>query len=199
MKAVHRARLQAAIKPVPLHFEQLLGQPNQLFRQVAPGRFEDASALGGPIFGAGEVSRGAAFGDVDNDGDVDVLVTNNSGPARLFVNMVGQNAPWIGFRVLTSDGRRNALGSVVRLTLGNGRTMTRTVRTAMSYASSSDPRILVGLGGPRNDPFDGNADDTQAEVEDVMVTWVGSEGSEESFGPFAAGAYHELRRGRGVP
>ena len=78
--------------------ERRFGQPNQLFRNLGGGRFEDASWLGGPAFAAYEVSRGAAFGDVDNDGDTDVLITNNSGPARLLLNLTGQDSGWIGLR-----------------------------------------------------------------------------------------------------
>ena len=59
--------------------ERRFGQPNQLFRNLGDGRFEDVSALGGASFRTYEVSRGAAFGDVDNDGDTDVLISNNNG------------------------------------------------------------------------------------------------------------------------
>ena len=161
--------------------ERRFGQPNQLFRNLGGGRFEDVSALGGASFTAFEVSRGAAFGDVDNDGDTDVLITNNNGPARLMVNVVGQDNGWIGLRLLGGNGKRDALGSLVHVVLDDGRTLTRRVRTAMSYASSSDPRVLAGVGA--------------AGVEDLRVTWLG--GAEESFGPLSTGTYHELRQGHG--
>ena len=161
--------------------ERRFGQPNQLFRNLGDGRFEDASPLGGPAFTAYEVTRGAAFGDVDNDGDTDVLVTNNDGPARLLMNLVGQDGGWMGLRLVTADGKRDALGSVVHVALDDGRVLMRRVRAAMSYASSSDPRVLVGLG--------------DAGVEDVRVAWLG--GKEESFGPLAPRTYHELRQGKG--
>ncbi len=163
--------------------ERRFGQPNQIFRNLGGGRFEDVSLLGGGAFGAFEVSRGAAFGDVDNDGDTDVLITNNNGPARLMVNLVGQDSGWIGLRLLTRDGGRDALGSLVHVILDDGRRLTRRVRTAMSYASSSDPRVLVGLG--------------DAGVADVRVSWLG--GTEESFGPLSPRAYHRLQQGRGAP
>ncbi len=161
--------------------ERRFGQPNQLFRNLGDGRFEDASALGGPVFAAYEVSRGAAFGDVDNDGDTDVLVTNNGGPARLLVNLVGQDNGWIGLRLVTAGGNRDALGSLVRVRLTDGRALARRVRAAMSYASSSDPRVLIGLG--------------DATIEDIRVDWLA--GAEESFGALPPGAYHELRQGEG--
>ncbi len=161
--------------------ERRFGQPDQLFRNLGDGRFEDASALGGVSFTAYEVSRGAAFGDVDNDGDTDVLISNNNGPVRLLVNVAGQDSAWIGLRLVTADGKRDALGSLVRVALDGGRTITRRVRAQGSYASSSDPRVLVGLG--------------DAGIEDVRVTWLG--GGEEAFGPLSPRTYHELREGQG--
>ena len=171
------ARARAA---VGTDHERRFGQPNQLFRNLGDGRFEEVPDLGGPTFTAYEVSRGAAFGDVDNDGDTDVLITNNDGPARLLMNLVGQDAGWLGLRLVTADGNRDALGSVVRVALDDGRVLMRRVCAAMSYASSSDPRVLVGLG--------------DAGVEDVRVAWLG--GGEESFGPLAPRTYHELRQGQ---
>ena len=161
--------------------ERRFGQPNQLFRNLGDGRFKDASLLAGPAFAAYEVSRGAAFGDVDNDGDTDVLITNNNGPARLLLNLTGQDSGWIGLRLVAADGDRDAIGSLVRVRLGDGRTITRRVRTAMSYASASDPRVLVGLGS--------------AKVQDIQVSWLG--GTEESFGALQPLVYHELRQRRG--
>ena len=161
--------------------ERRFGQPNQLFRNLGDGRFEDATALGGPSFAAYEVSRGAAFGDVDNDGDTDVLISNNNGPVRLLLNVVGQDGGWIGLRLVAEDGKRDALGSLVHVALDDGRMIVRRVRAQWSYASSSDPRVLVGLG--------------DAGIEDVRMTWLG--GREESFGPLSPRTYHELREGEG--
>ena len=163
--------------------ERQFGQPNQLFRNLGGGRFEEVSELAGPSFAAFEVSRGTAFGDVDNDGDTDVLVSNNNGSARLLVNLVGQDNGWIGLRLLVADGKRDALGSLVRVVLDDGRVLVRRVRATMSYASSSDPRVLVGLGA--------------AGIDDVRVVWLGD--AEESFGRLAPNRYHELRRGHGQP
>ena len=160
------------------------GQPNQLFRNLGDGRFEDVSAAVGPAFAERLTSRGAAFGDVDNDGDVDVLVTNNAGPAQLLINLVGQDQAWIGLRAVEPDPDRDALGSVVEVRLDSGAPLVRRVRTAGSYASSSDPRVLFGLGEAE-------------EVAEVRVRWLS--GPEESFGPLAIRRYHTLRRGEGVP
>src|SRR5204863_2790348 len=82
-----------------------LGQPNQLFRNTGKGSFIEVSREAGPSFQLLEVSRGAAFGDVDNDGHTDVLVTNNNGPARLLLNQVGNRNHWLGLRLAGKNGR----------------------------------------------------------------------------------------------
>ena len=86
--------LAAEGDPNPFH------EPNQLFRNLGAAGFEDDSANGGPGFELSEVSRGAAFGDLDNDGDTDIVVTQNDGPVRILINNVGQERPWLGLRVV---------------------------------------------------------------------------------------------------
>jgi enediyne biosynthesis protein E4 len=123
----------------PLH------QRKQLFRNVAGTRFDDVTAEAGAAFATSEVGRGAAFGDIDNDGDVDVVVANNNGRLRLLVNERGNRSRWLGVRVLTDRGR-DAFGAQVQLVLADGTTRQRRVRSDGSYASANDPRVLFGLG-----------------------------------------------------
>lgn len=124
-----------------------LDEPNQLFRNLGNGRFEDVSARAGPALAISEVSRGAAFGDVDNDGDVDVLVGNNNGPARLLLNEAGSVRHWLGVRaVATGEPARDVIGARVGVELPDGGMRWRRVRIDGSYASASDPRVLIGLG-----------------------------------------------------
>ena len=102
----------------PLHQRKLL------FRNLGNGRFEDVTARGGAAFQLSEVGRGAAFGDIDNDGDVDVLVANNNGKPRLLINNVGSRNHWIGLSAVWSGAgrpRRDMLGARV----GIVRTMAR--------------------------------------------------------------------------
>ena len=118
-----------------------LPQPNQLFRNTGKGGFVEVIA---PELSQLEVSRGVAVGDVDNDGDPDLLVTNNNGPARLFLNDVGIRNHWLGVRLVGKNGR-DMLGAQVEIVTSEG-VLRRRVRTDGSYLSANDPRVLVGLG-----------------------------------------------------
>jgi hypothetical protein len=165
--------LAQAHDPFPLH------QTKQLFRNIGHGRFEDVSAKAGRVFQLSEVGRGAAFGDIDNDGDTDVVVNNNNGPARLLINNVGNKKHWIGVRFVrsvrlrpspkASADRRSfseggqadqgpakaghyVLGARVEILRKNAPTLWRRSRADGSYASANDPRVLVGLGDSTETP-----------------------------------------------
>ena len=83
---------------------------------------------------------------MDNDGDEDVLLFNNSGRARLLINNVGNRNHWLGLRLTGRNNKRDALGTWVGVFRPNGPTLWRRVRSDGSYGSASDPRVLVGLG-----------------------------------------------------
>jgi hypothetical protein len=134
-----------------------LGQPNQLFHNTG-STFVEVSRQAGEAFQLLEVSRGAAFGDVDNDGDIDALITNNNGPARLLLNQVGNRNHWLGLRLIGKDAQRDMLGAQVGIVISKNRTLWRRVRTDGSYLSANDPRVVAGLG---------NA----VQVEAVRVRW----------------------------
>jgi hypothetical protein len=123
----------------PLH------QTNQLFRNLKNGRFKEVTRLAGEVFELSEVSRGAAFGDVDNDGDTDILVGNNNGPVRLLINNVGNHRHWLGLRLLDKAGHE-AVGAKVAVYRKGAKPLWRRVRTDGSYGSANDSRILLGLG-----------------------------------------------------
>jgi hypothetical protein len=123
-----------------------LRMPMQLYRNSGSGAFEEVSSRAGKVFMGKQVSRGAAFGDIDNDGDMDVVVGNAAGPVELLVNEVGNRNHWLGVRLVGREGR-DALGARVEVVRDGGAALWRTAQADGSYASANDPRVLAGLGG----------------------------------------------------
>ena len=138
-----------------------LAQPNLLFRQNDSGRFDQLDSPTESLIARSEVTRGAAFGDVDNDGDVDLVVFNNSGPARVLLNQVGQQRHWVGIRAV--EHGRDSLQTRIEIVDDSGNSQFRRVHTDGSYCSAGDPRVLIGLAGT------GMGND-EATVQ-VRVTW----------------------------
>ena len=162
-----------------------LDQRNQVFRNLAGTRFEDVTARAGAAFARSEVSRGAAFGDIDNDGDTDVLVANAAGRLELLINQVGHRRDWIGLDLVSGDARRAMVGARVAVVGSDGVTRRRRARVDGSYASAHDPRVLVGLG------------DEGADTLTVQVTW--PDGSTEAWSEVPVGRYSTLSQGEGEP
>ncbi len=123
-----------------------LKQKNQLFENLGSGNFKDVSLLAGNDINIENVSRGAAFGDIDNDGDTDVLVININDPAQLFINTIGQNNHWIGFDVIDEQYNRSAIGATIEIVRLDGSKRIERVATDGSYAVANDPRVIFGLG-----------------------------------------------------
>ena len=120
-------------------------EPNQLLRGGADGVFADVSSRAGSALSFREVSRGAAFGDYDNDGDIDVVMVNNNGPVRLFRNESPDNGNWLSVRLAGRELDRDGIGSEVVIEIGDRRRR-RQVQPCYSYCSSNDPRVHFGLG-----------------------------------------------------
>ena len=129
-----------------------LRMAKQLYRNLGNGRFEDVSARAGKAFQLAEVGRGAAFGDLDNDGDTDVVVGNAAGPLHLFVNEIGNRSHWLGLRLVGGSAKRDLLGARVSVIRSDGSTLVRRARSDGSYASANDSRVLVGLGSSTERP-----------------------------------------------
>ncbi len=153
-----------------------LRQRKLLLHNTGGGRFEDAGASAGAAFATEDVGRGAAFGDVDNDGDIDVVVNNNNGPARLLINTVGTRKHWAGLRLTGRDGRPV---SGARVDVGGRR---RRAATDGSYASASDPRVVVGLSDSAAPP-------------PVRVIW--PDGRDERWSTVPIDRYTTLKEGGG--
>ncbi|MQA30133.1 MAG: hypothetical protein GEU82_09880 [Luteitalea sp.] len=157
-------------------------QRKHLLKNLRNRQFEEVSAEAGAVFQLSEVGRGAAFGDIDNDGDTDVLVANAGGPARLLINEIGSRNHWVGLRLVGQHTTRDMLGARVAVVRGDGATLWRRIRTDGSYASANDPRVLVGLGD-------------SAEVPTVRVRW--PNGREEEWSDVAVNRWTTLKEGGG--
>lgn len=144
-------------------------EPNQLLRQAEPGRFEEVTGAAGAALQLVENSRAAAFGDYDNDGDVDILIANRDGPVRLLRNDVKRRGGFLILRVLDRRGR-DAYGAVVTCLIGET-VRSFEVRAAYSYCATNDPRVHIGLG-------------SRTTIDRVEVRW--PDGSIDTFGPFQA-------------
>ena len=138
--------LVRANDPLPLH------QRKQLLRNLGDGQFEDASGRAVAVFRVARVSRGAAFGDIDNDGDTDVVVANNNGPAELLINEIGNRRHWLGLRLVGGQRPRDMFGARVEIIRKGRASLWQRARADGSYLSANDRRVLAGLGDSTEAP-----------------------------------------------
>jgi enediyne biosynthesis protein E4 len=151
-------------------------EPNNLLRGLGQLQFQSIANAGTAtaLFAA---SRGAAFGDLNNNGSIDIVVVNRDGPIHILRNLVGQRGNWINLRILDQRGR-DAIGAEVRIEAA-GRTWWRAVAPHESYGSSNDPRIHCGLG-------DAN------QIDAALVRW--PDGHEQIFTSLQANQFNVIRR-----
>ena len=120
-------------------------QQKQIFINQGNETFLDQTkSIGGDLLEPA-VGRGAAFGDIDNDGDIDIAISNNNGKANLLSNEGKPKGHWIGFQLEGKTCNREAIGSKLKITTDSG-IQVAWVNPAASYLSSNDPRVLFGLG-----------------------------------------------------
>ncbi|MHC5108791.1 MAG: CRTAC1 family protein [Planctomycetota bacterium] len=148
-----------------------------LFRGVGKLSFERVRKIVNKPEQPKSVSRAAAFGDLDNDGDVDIVVNNNGGRAYVLLNRIGRPENAVAFQLARQSGVPD--GAVVTI-LANGQTQTRMLQRAYSYCASNDPRVHFGVGGVNS-------------IESVTVTW--PDGRKGEFGSVASGALYRLSEG----
>jgi hypothetical protein len=116
-----------------------------LFHNLGRRRFENVSAAMGPAFNRAIVARGAAYADFDRDGDLDVLISSNHGPAYLYRNDGGNRNKFLCVRLVGTKSNRDGIGAVVRIESASGKQW-RAVHSGSSYCSQSDLAVTFGLG-----------------------------------------------------
>lgn len=126
-------------------FRERYAQPGSLYMNLRDGTFREAAAEAGPDFTAESVARGAAFGDIDNDGDIDILVAVLGGSPRLLRNDRTESRYWVMIRTAGDGPNPERLGSRIRVTAG-GLSQLGEVRRTVGIYSAGDPRVHFGLG-----------------------------------------------------
>ena len=134
--------------------------PNRVFRNIEGKRFEDVSPSAGREFQGPAMNRGVAFGDFDNDGRVDAVVSVINGPAKLFRNVTENQSHWLAIRLRGRRSNREGLGAIVHAHLSDGRDLYNEATTAVGFASSSERLVRFGLGANRS-------------VEKIEIRWPG--------------------------
>ena len=151
-------------------------QAPQLFLNSGGGKFRDVAAEAGSDFAKAKVGRGLAVGDFDRDGDLDLLMTTNNGPAYLYRNDQSAGHRAIRFHLRGTKSNRDAIGATVRLYSG-GEMQSRTVQGGSSYLSQSELPVTFGVGG-------------RDRVERLVVDW--PSGGTQEFKNLATGKAYQL-------
>jgi hypothetical protein len=158
-------------------------QPPHLFRNLGARKFAVASAAVGAAFAQPVVGRGAAYGDFDRDGDLDLLITTNNGAARLLRNDLDATNRMIRVSTIGTSSNRDGIGASVRVTLDTGVRESAMVKTGSSYLSQSELPVTLGLGAT-------------AKPSSLEIVW--PTGKAEAIPPPAPGQWITVREGAGV-
>ena len=157
-------------------------EPKVLYRSLGNGHFEDVSAKAGPAIRVENLGRGCAFGDFDNDGDVDIIINNLDGPPTLLRNDGGNKNNWIMIKCVGTRSNRSAIGTRVKVTTGEHSQIDE-VMSGSSYYSQNDFRLHFGLG-------------RASKADSVEVTW--PSGAKQSFTNLSANQLYVLQESKGI-
>ena len=144
---VARGNVMDNIAEISRHFSY--AEPNSVFRNLGNGKFADVSATAGADFTRPAPNRGLAYGDLDNDGRMDLVVTSLGGPVRVLHNITETHNHWILLKLVGTKSNRMGIGAQIRVTTDDGRRLYNEATTSTGYAASSDPRVHFGLGSSR--------------------------------------------------
>jgi hypothetical protein len=144
---VARSNVMDNIEQISRHFRY--AEPNSVFRNLGNGQFEDVSATAGSDFTRAAPHRGLAYGDLDNDGRVDLVVTALGAPVSVLRNITVTHNHWILLKLVGTKSNKMGIGAQIRVTTDDGRRLYNEATTSTGYAASSDPRVHFGLGNSR--------------------------------------------------
>jgi hypothetical protein len=157
-------------------------QPKVLYRNLGNGRFEDVSARSGPAIATANLARGCAFGDLDNDGDIDIVINNMDGPPTVLRNDGGNRNSWIQIKCIGTRSNRSGIGARVRVTAGKNSQIDE-VMSGSSYYSHNDLRLHFGLG-------------RAGKVDTVEIAW--PSGLKDTFKNLTSNRCYIAREGKGI-
>jgi hypothetical protein len=160
-------------------------QPLGMYRNLGDKKFEDVSGKLGKAIQKPTVARGVAYGDYDNDGDLDLVVTANNGAARLLRNENANQNDFLHVRLQGTKSNRDGIGARVTLVTSTGARITRMVKSGSSYLSQSELPVTFGLGKPgKNAPVR------------IEIIWPG--GAKQTVEGVKANAVVTIREGKGI-
>jgi hypothetical protein len=135
-------------------------QQNAVFRNVSGSAFQNATAGSGLSSEPSRAHRGSAFGDLNNDGGIDVVTASIADPAEILLNRSAARGHWIIIKAIGRASNRDGIGARIRLTTADSRTQYNQVATSIGYVSSSDPRVHFGLGA-------------ETRIREIEIRWPG--------------------------
>ena len=156
-----------------------LGQTKQLWMGTGGSQFKEVSKQTGAALSDVQSARGAVFADFDNDGDIDAYVTHNNDLGQLLINQLSTGAHWLGLKLQTTEGNRDAIGAEVSVVTEAGK-QTRVVTTGNGFLSDSDRRVHFGLG-------------KAGLVKQIKIRW--PDGGESTYADIQPDHYYHIRQG----